>query len=40
MISEHLCYRITDQFRTDEPDPEVKHNTKQIKSLKNDQQKR
>ena len=39
MISEHLCYRIADQFRTHETDPEAKHNTKQIKSLINDQQK-
>ena len=39
MISEHLCNRITDQFRRHEPDPEL-NNKKQIKYMNNDQQKK
>ena len=38
MISEHLCYRITDQFRRHEPDLELNKKKKQIKSMKNDRQ--
>ena len=41
MISEHLCNRITDQFRRHEPDLELnkkKIKKKQIKSMKNDRQ--
>ena len=30
MISEHLCYRITDQFRRHEPNPELNNKKKQI----------
>ena len=40
MKSEHLCNRITDQFRRNEPDPELNNEKKQIKSMKNDQQKK
>ena len=36
MISEHLCNRITDQFRRHEPDPELNIKKKQIKSMNND----
>ena len=39
MISEHLCNRITDQFRIHEPDLKLNNNKKQIKSMKNDRQK-
>ena len=38
MVSEHLCNRITDQFRRHEPDPELKNKKKQIKSMKDDRQ--
>ena len=36
MVSEHLCNRITDQFRRHEPDPELDTKKKQIKSMNND----
>ena len=36
MVSEHLCNRITDQFRRYEPDPELDTKKKQIKSMNND----
>ena len=39
MISEHLCNRITDQFRRHEPDSELNNKKKQIKSTKKDRQK-
>ena len=38
MMSEHLCNRITDQFRRHEPDLELNKKKKQIKSMKNDRQ--
>ena len=38
MILEHLCNRITDQFRRHETDPELNNMKKQTKSLKNDRQ--
>ena len=38
-ISEHICNRITDQFRRHEPDPEL-NNKKEIKSMNNDRQKK
>ena len=34
MISEHLCNRITDQFRRHEPHPELNNKKNQIKSMK------
>ena len=40
MISQHLCNRITDQFRIHKPDPELDTKKKQIKSKNNDQQKK
>ena len=44
MISEHLCHRITAQFRRHAPDPELNNNNnnnnKQIKSTKNNRQKK
>ena len=40
IISEHLCNRITEQFRRHEPDPELNNKKKQIKSMKNDRQKK
>ena len=40
MISEHLCNRITDQFGTHEPDPELDTKKKQEKSMNNDRQKK
>ena len=41
MTSEHLCRRITDQFRRHEPDPELNNKKKkQIKSMNNDRQKK
>ena len=40
MISEHLCNRITDQFRRNEPDPELDTKNRQIKSMNNDRQKK
>ena len=39
MISEHLCNRITYEFKRHEPDLEL-NNKKQIKSMKNDRQKK
>ena len=39
MISEHICNRITDQFRRHEPDPEL-NNKKEIKSMNNNRQKK
>ena len=38
MISEHLCNRITDQFKRHEPDAEL-NKKKQINSMKKDRQK-
>ena len=40
MISQHLCNRITDQFRRHELDPELDTKKKQIRSMNNDQQKK
>ena len=40
MISEHLCYRITDQFKRHETDPELNNKKKQRKSMKNDRPKK
>ena len=40
MISEHLCNRITYQFKRYEPDLELNNNKKQIKSMKNVRQKK
>ena len=40
MISEHLCNRITDQFRRHEPDLKVDTKKKQINSMNNDRQKK
>ena len=40
MISEHLCNGITDQFRRNEPDPELDTKNKQIKSMNNGRQKK
>ena len=43
MISEHLCHRITAQFRRHAPDPKLNNNNnnnKQIKSTKNNRQKK
>ena len=40
IISEHLCSRITDQFRRHEQDPELHNKKKQLKSMKNDRQKK
>ena len=40
MISEHLCNRITDQCRRNEPDLELNNKKKKIKSLKKDRQKK
>ena len=40
MISKHLRNRISDQFRRRELDPELNNNKKQIKSMKNDRQKK
>ena len=36
MMSEHLCNRITCQFKRHEPDLELNNKKKQIKSMKND----
>ena len=40
MISGHNCNRVTDQFRRHEPDSDINIKKKQIKSMKNDRQKR
>ena len=40
MISGHVCNRITDQFKRHEPDSDKNIKKKQIKSMKNDRQKR
>ena len=40
ITSEHLCNHITGQFRRHEPDPELNDKKKQIKSTKNDRQKK
>ena len=40
IISEHLCNHITGQFRSHEPDPELNDKKTQIKSMKNDRQKK
>ena len=40
MISEHLCNRISDQFRRHEPDPELDTKKKQLRSMNNNRQKK
>ena len=40
MTSEHLCNRITYEFKRHEPDLELNNKKKQIKSMKNDRQKK